>query len=133
MFIGHTIILLLALSKNMGFLLASLLWIATSRLCISCMLFIHARRMDMSFPFLIYINQLVSTVIKIYILFRLPQQRWKNRGDQNAGFNTARGWKLRGYVANYLTLFYCVSCFLVILLTLHLAALPTMSDIKNLF
>lgn len=133
MLTGHMMMILLAYSKNIGLLLTSLLWIAISRLLLSCVLFVHARRVDMSFPFLIYINQLMSTLIKIYILFRLPQQRWKNRGDQNAGFNAQQGWKLRGYVASYLTLFYCITCFMIIIVTLRLTALPTMGDIKTIF
>lgn len=132
MFIGHMMILVLVLTRSSTFLLISLIWIAFSRLCISSMLFLHARRIDMSFPFLMYINQLMSTIIKIYILFRLPQQRWKNRGDQQAGFGTQSRWKLRGWVANYLTLFYCVGCVLLILMSLGLVCLPSMGDLKVL-
>ncbi len=133
MFIGHMIIVVLAFTKSLAFLLASLIWLAFSRLCIACMLCIHARRIDMSFPFLIYINQLMSTIIKIYILFRLPQQRWTNRGDQRAGFDTQVGWKIRGYVATYLTAFYCTIFVLIILLSFRLVAIPTIGDIKTFF
>lgn len=132
MLIGHMIIIVLALTKSVGFLLASLLWLAFSRLCISLVLFIYARRIDMSFPFLIYINQLMSTIIKIYILFRLPQQRWTNRGDQKSEHEKQLRWKLRGWVATYLTVFYCVSCLLFILILFGLASFPTIGDIKML-
>ena len=133
MFIGHMIVIVLALTKSSAFLLASFIWIAFSRLCNSLLLFIHARRIDMSFPFLIYINQLLTAVIKIYILFRLPQQRWANRGDQRAGFETQLGWKFRGWVATYLTFFYCVCCLLFVLISLNLVSLPTVSDIKTIW
>ena len=133
MLIGHMIIAALAFTKSWAVILVSLIWIAFSRLCIACLLFIYARRIDMSFPFLIYINQFMTTIIKIYILFRLPQQRWSNRGDQRAGFELQRQWKIRGWVATYLTTFYCLSCFLLILLMLNLVSLPTAGDIKTMW
>jgi glycosyltransferase Alg8 len=133
MLLGHMITFVLTFTKAAAFLLMSFLWIAFSRLCTSVMLFIHARRIDMSFPFLIYINQLVSTIIKIYILFRLPQQRWKNRGGQHAGFDGQSGLKLRSLIASYLTLFYCTCCLLLVLMYLGLVSLPTMGDIKTIF
>ena len=132
MLIGHMIMFTLAFTKSWAFLMVSLIWIAFSRLCISSLLFIHARRIDMSFPFLLYINQFMTTMIKIYILFRLPQQRWSNRGDQRAGFES-RSLKRRGWVATYLTTFYCLSCFLFILILLQLVSLPTIGDIKTIW
>lgn len=132
MLIGHMITFVLTFTKTIAFLFMSFIWIALSRLCTSVMLFIHARRIDMSFPFLIYTNQLLSTIIKIYILFRLPQQRWKNRGGQHAGFDGQKGLKIRSLVASYLTIFYCTLCLLVVLLYLGLVSLPSLGDIRTL-
>lgn len=129
MLIGHTIICILALTKSAMILLVSVIWIAFSRLCTSLMLFLHARKIDMSFPLLVYINQLLSSIIKIYILFRLPQQRWKNRGDQQAGFATEKGLRIKSLIASYLTLFYCTCCVLGVLLYLGVITLPTLGDI----
>lgn len=133
MFIGHTSILIIALTKNTSLLLISFLWIAFSRFCMSLVLFFYARRIDMTFPILIYINQFMSTVIKIYILFRLPQQRWKNRGNQQVGFEGLRKRRLQGYTATYLTAFYCLGCFLAISLVLGLVSLPTKGDFITLW
>ena len=133
MLIGHMTIIILAFSISPSFILSALIWIAFSRLCLSLMLFIHARRIEMSFPFLIYINQFMTTITKIYILFRLPQQRWKNRGDQCSGYETQLGWKLRSWMATYLTIFYCVCCFLVVLMSLKMVSLPAIGDIKTIF
>jgi glycosyltransferase Alg8 len=132
MFIGHTIILMLAITKSLAFLFAALLWIALSRLVMSSVLFYHARRIDMGFPFLLYCNQLINSLIKIYILFRLPQQRWKNRGNQSAGFERSRGLKLREWAATYLTAFYCAGFFLLILLYLGIVSWPSLSDLTTL-
>jgi len=132
MFIGHMMIVIMAITRSPAFILVSLIWMAFSRLCLSFILFIHARRIDMSFPFLVYVNQFMSTIIKIYILFRLPQQRWKNRGDQRAGFEAQPGSRLRGWVATYLTFFYCIGCILFILILLGLVSLPTIGDIQTM-
>jgi glycosyltransferase Alg8 len=132
MLLGHMIIVALAATRSTAFLIVAFVWIAFSRLGMAFMLFLHARKIDMSFPFLIYINQLLSTIIKIHIVFRLPQQRWKNRGDQLAGFEKQFKWKVRGWVATYLTFFYCLSCMVLILLLLQLVSLPTIGDIRAL-
>jgi len=132
MFIGHMSIIVLAITQNSAFLFVSFIWIAFSRLCNACVLFIQARRIDMSFPFLLYLNQFLSTVIKIYILFRLPQQRWKNRGNQRSEQDTQSQWKLRGWIASYLTTFYCVCCILTILILLNIVSFTTLADIKSM-
>ncbi|MBP9722867.1 MAG: glycosyltransferase, partial [Gammaproteobacteria bacterium] len=65
-----------------AFIVVYLVWILFSRLCLAFCLFYHNRRMNMAFPFLLYANQLATSVFKIYLLFRLPFQKWANRGDQ---------------------------------------------------
>jgi glycosyltransferase Alg8 len=131
--LGHMITAALAITVTPGFIYVSFVWIALTRFAMSFMLFKSARRIDLSFPFLIYINQLATTLIKIYILFRLPQQRWQNRGNQHSGFGTSSGVNLRNWVANYLTAFYCLCCLLLILFYLDVVSLPTIADIKTLF
>lgn len=131
--IGLTITCILTLTKTPYMFLASVLWLASSRLLISSMLFYYARRIDMSFPFIVYFNQLMSSIIKIHILFRLPQQRWKNRGDQQVGFEEDKKLKVKRWIASYLTTFYCVGFLLIILIYLGFITLPTLSDIKVIF
>jgi mannuronan synthase len=130
---GLMIILLLAYTKASSLLLINLIWIAFSRLCLSCVLFYHYRRIDMSYPFLIYINQMLTSFIKIYIIFRLSQQRWQNRGNQQAGFNREAHLPWRDWVANYLIIFYMSSLFLLVLIYLHLLNLPTYADLAIIF
>lgn len=66
-----------------------ILWLMFSRLCLSFVLFFFHRRINMSFPFLLYANQLMTAVVKIYLLFRLPMQKWANRGDQSIPLDTS--------------------------------------------
>lgn len=130
---GHMIIIILAFTNGIYYLIGSIAWIAFSRLCFAFVLFTHARRIDMSYPFLIYINQFTTTITKIYILFRLPQQRWKNRGDQTSGYKSQHGWRYRSWVATYLTFFYCMCCFLFVLILMHFIFPPTMGDIQTIY
>jgi glycosyltransferase Alg8 len=69
-------------------------------------------------------------VIRIYILFRLPRQKWKNRGDQKLGFAVSRLMQYKNWVASYLTAFYCVGLFLLVLLYLGVARFPALLDIR---
>lgn len=87
-------------------LLAFPLWVMFTRGVQSCLLFIYHRRIDVSFPFVLYFNQIAASVVKIYILFRLPIQRWANRGDQRANDALGPGWRWKRGMASYLTAFW---------------------------
>ncbi len=86
------------------------LWVMLTRGVQSCLLFVYHRRIDMTFPFVLYFNQIAASVVKIYILFRLPVQRWANRGDQRANDALGAGWRWKYGMASYLTAFW-VSLF----------------------
>lgn len=70
------------LMKDSIYLIVYIIWLMFSRLCLSFVLFYFHRRINMSFPFLLYANQLSTAIVKLYLLFRLPMQKWANRGDQ---------------------------------------------------
>lgn len=74
--------------KDWLFLTVYILWLLFSRFCLACVLFFWNRRINMSFPFLLYANQLMTACVKIYLLFRLPMQKWANRGDQSIPMDT---------------------------------------------
>lgn len=128
--IGISIVLILSITKTPFILLMYGVWIAFSRLILSSILFLYSRRIDMAYPFIIYLNQFMSSFIKIYISFRLPQQRWKNRGNQKAGFEESKDIRLKVLVANCLTLIYCLFFLFIILLYLNIISIPTITDIK---
>lgn len=132
MFIGHMIIFLLCLTKSLGFILVAFIWIAFTRLNMSFVLFYYAKRIDMSLPVYLYLNQISSAIIKIYILFRLPQQKWKNRGNQKLGFQNNKKDILKNYFAIYLTFLYCIIFLILVLIYLKIISFPSVSDL-NLF
>jgi len=68
-----------------------LIWLVASRLVLSTVLYTYARKPDLSWPFILYFNQLINAGVKIYMIFHLSKQKWSNRGKQSAGEGT--GWK----------------------------------------
>ena len=59
------------------------LWIAFSRVMLCMVLFRYARLPDLSWPVILYVNQIINASVKIYMLFHLSKQRWANRGNQS--------------------------------------------------
>jgi glycosyltransferase Alg8 len=88
-------------------LVAYLAWVLAVRMTASFVLFAYARKIDATFPFLLYVSQVLNAATKAYIWFRLPMQRWSNRGDQRAAFGTGTGARVRLLVANGLS-YLCV-------------------------
>lgn len=99
-------------------LLAYFVWIICTRLLLSCALFYYAGGIYLTFPFLLYLNQLVISVVKVYLSFRLSKQRWLNRGDQKATHNVGRLLTFQKLMATFLTGFYLsLLCFAIALYT----------------
>lgn len=114
-----------ALLIHPAMLLAFPLWVMLTRGIQSCLLFPYAGRLDVTFPFMLYFNQLAASLVKVYILFRLPIQRWANRGDQRATEGSDSDWRWKRRMAAYLTGFW-VSVFVlgVLLFTGSLPGTP---------
>ncbi|MFZ5476264.1 MAG: glycosyltransferase [Myxococcota bacterium] len=110
-----------ALLVDPALLLALPLWVGITRGAQSALLFAYHTRVDVSFPFFLYFNQLAASLVKVYILFRLPIQRWANRGDQRAD-GAIGGWVWKRWTARYLTTLW-VTLFVVGVL-LFTGALP---------
>jgi glycosyltransferase Alg8 len=89
---------ILAVFLEPGFLIGALLWVVLSRTVLALYLFRYARRADMTWPFLLYANQLLNAVVKAWLQFFLARQNWSNRGKQKAGEG---GWagRVKGAVA----------------------------------
>jgi mannuronan synthase len=93
-------------------LIGYVLLIAVTRLVQSFWLWCYSRDIHISFPLLIFLNQLLNASVKVYSLFRLSKQRWTNRGNQSAGFSEGMVEKIRNWTAVYLTI--VASCLLVL-------------------
>lgn len=103
--------------KDSTYLISYILYIAISRMLLSLFLFAYARRVDLNFAWILYVNQLTNASVKVYIIWRLSKQKWANRGGQKAGFSGA-GWveTAREWMAAYLTSLSIASLFLATVL-----------------
>ncbi len=109
-----------------SFVLSYFTYIAVSRMMLSMVLFTYARRVDLNFVWTLYVNQLLNSVVKIYMQWRLAKQKWTNRGNQKAGFADS-SWlsTFREGMAFYMTTLSFVSVFLIVMIYTKLITLPT--------
>ncbi len=116
--IGPVLVLFVSLFYDGSFFFSYLIYLAFTRMIFALVLFHHARRVDLSFPLLLYFNQLINAGVKVYALFRLKKQRWSNRGNQKAGFSAQGRLELyRNVMAGYLTALYLTLLVLLIAIT----------------
>ncbi len=100
-----------ALVKS-NYLINYIIWIAFSRMGLSIFLFRWSDKVYFLFPILLYINQVVNSVLKVYSVFRLNKQKWSNRGYEAASGST----KQKEWAANYLTGFWISNLVLWVML-----------------
>jgi len=72
------------------FLWSCLIWVLFSRTLLCMVLFTYSRTADMSWPFILYLNQVINASVKIFMIYHLSKQKWSNRGNQSAGGGS--GW-----------------------------------------
>jgi glycosyltransferase Alg8 len=96
--IGPIVATSLCMLVDPAFLAGYLVWIFCSRLLLSLYLYHQSREVYWSWIPLLYINQVLNAIVKIYCLFRLSRQRWSNRGDQSSAHST--NWK-KEFIASY--------------------------------
>ena len=109
-----------------SFFLAYVVYIAVSRMMLSMVLFTYARRVDLNFVWTLYANQLLNSIVKIYMQWRLAKQKWTNRGNQKAGF-AGNSWlsTFREGMAFYMTTLSFVSVFLIVMIYTKIITLPS--------
>ena len=90
-----------------------LIWVIFSRLVLCIFLFTYSRHVDLSWPFILYLNQIINASVKIFMIFHLSKQKWSNRGNQSSGggegwFARMQNWTAKGQlvvaVATFITL-----------------------------
>ena len=103
--IGFTTSMAVSLFIDHSFIFTYILWIMFTRMVMSMALFCFSDRIRISYPLFLYINQLFSAFVKVYILFRLPRQRWSNRQGQTGG-GDAMNSRSKRLIAMYINLLY---------------------------
>ncbi len=101
--VGPVLAILASFTLTPMALVIFLAWILLSRFVASVVLGIYAGRFDISYPLILYFSQILNSVLKIYVWFRLPRQRWVNRGNQTIAQRKSRLLQFRNAMAVYLT------------------------------
>ncbi len=112
------------LKYGLTFLAAYVCYVILTRTLLAIVLFSYSPRIDLNYIWCLYLNQLVNATVKLYVLWRLPQQRWANRGNQRV--TTASGGRtaqFRLVMATYLTAL-SVATLAVVAMTLTGLASP---------
>lgn len=74
--LGLTVAVIASLQFGLGFLLVYLLWIGITRLILTLMLLCSGHNIGPAYPLILYYNQIVGAIMKIYVFFRLDKQSW---------------------------------------------------------
>lgn len=130
--IGITASTSITIFHNPTFFVTYILWITLTRFLMSVTLYFYSERISLSYPLILYCNQLCSAVIKVYMLFRLPKQRWANRKNQKGGDDVMAD-PFKRLMACYINLLYLVAMFMLVLLLTGLFTLPDMNQIEFIF
>lgn len=87
MMVSPAMAVLAALTEP-AYLWTCLVWVLFSRLFLCLFLYRYSRTVDLSWPFILYLNQVINASVKIFMIFHLSKQKWSNRGNQSAGGGT---------------------------------------------
>lgn len=74
--VGLSAALMASLKYGHAALLAYALWVALSRLYMTLLLVASGHRISPLYPLLLYYNQIIGSLTKIYVFFHLDQQSW---------------------------------------------------------
>lgn len=74
--LGLTAAIIAAFKYSLIYFLLYVLWIALTRTVITLMLLASGHRIGPAYPLVLYYNQIVGSVMKIYVYFRLDRQSW---------------------------------------------------------
>lgn len=104
------------------YLWSCLIWVGISRLVLCLFLYRYSRNVDLSWPFILYFNQVINASVKIFMIFHLSKQKWSNRGNQSSGSGggllaTVQNWTAKAQ------LIIAVATF-VSALAVYIGALP---------
>ena len=101
-----------------------LCWIGITRYVLTLSLLTSRPRVSAAYPFLLYYNQIVGSLIKSKIIFQLDRQKWTRQNTTlNRGLTRVQEMRSR-MVANFLHVFSIGAVFMLVAFLIHLIDLP---------
>ncbi len=115
--LGLTVALIASFKYGIEFVLAYLLWIGITRLILTILLACSGHSIGPAYPVILYYNQIVGALMKIYVFFRLDRQSW-TRQDTKLSRDLAsfQGW-FNTWSSRTMT-FSAGSIFIAVLMTM---------------
>ncbi|MFZ6047755.1 mannuronan synthase [Pseudomonas sp. CR3202] len=74
--LGLAVAIIASIKYSIAYLLVYLLWIGITRLVLTLLLSVSGHRIGPAYPLILYYNQIVGALVKIYVFFRLDKQSW---------------------------------------------------------
>ncbi|MEP3052807.1 glycosyltransferase [Ascidiaceihabitans sp.] len=108
------------------YILHCVIWIVLSRTLLCLFLFRYARAPDITWPFILYFNQIINASVKVYMIFHLSKQKWANRGNQSAGDGTATLDKIKNATAMFQLITSVIGFLIGLAVYIELLPLPTL-------
>lgn len=99
------------------YLLIYLFWILISRTLVTLLFFFSRHPVDPFYPFVLYYNQIVGSVMKVYSMFHMDQQSWtrqKTTLNTNKNFDvTLNRWTSKAMLCSSIAIFFGVVTLLL--------------------
>lgn len=125
--VGPLSAILLAHFVSPMWIIVSAVWILSTRFLLSLALFVIGGKVDLSYVWLLYCNQLLVSMTKVYMLFRLPKQRWANRGQRQV-LNPGLSAHLKTASSIWLNGLYVMGLVMGILYLARVFPVPAQAD-----
>jgi glycosyltransferase Alg8 len=115
--LGLVAAIIASIKYSITFLLVYLLWIGITRLILTLLLSLSGHPIGPAYPLILYYNQIVGALVKIYVFFRLDQQSWTRQSTKlDRGLNSYQRW-FNTWSSRAMT-FSAASVFVAVLLTI---------------
>ncbi|WP_435608661.1 mannuronan synthase [Pseudomonas knackmussii] len=115
--LGLVAAIIASLKYSITYLLVYLLWIGITRLVLTLLLSLSGHPIGPAYPLILYYNQIVGALVKIYVFFRLDQQSWTRQSTKlDRGLN--RYQRLFNTWSSRAMTFSAASVFVAVLLTI---------------
>lgn len=91
--LGLLTAIIASIQYHYGYFLVYLLWIGFTRLILSFLLGFSGHAVGPVYPILLYYNQIMGSIMKIFVFFRLDQQSWTRQNTKlNLGHSEFQAW-----------------------------------------
>lgn len=115
--LGLVAAIIASLKYSITYLLVYLLWIGITRLVLTLLLSLSGHPIGPAYPLILYYNQIVGALVKIYVFFRLDQQSWTRQSTKlDRGLNRYQRW-FNTWSSRAMT-FSAASVFVAVLMTI---------------